>query len=657
MFFQIRKIVLWAKKTGLKPRVVDFEPGMLNVISGASRTGKSAIIPIIDYCLGSGKCAIPVKTIRDAVEWFGVVIETPEGQKLFARREPGIQQSTGDMMVREGREVDIPATPSRNATVDAVKLQLDQLAGLTALDFDVEGMDGRYRYRPSFRDLSAFTFQPQNIVANPNVLFYKSDTVEHREKLRTIFPYVLGAVSPSILAKRHELKQLRRDLRRKEQELDNVRRVSERWKAESLARVAEAKELGLLPPATPPPTSQSSAIALLREVAAASTTELNVTTESVGEAVAELGSLQNEESALSQDLSTLRRRHAEMSQLRSTATQYRDVLRIQQERLQLADWLQRHQGHDQSCPVCGSRLTKAEARLSDLLAALAGIEKTATQFDGIPASFDREFERVRLDMNELTERLRGVNIRRTALEQASEQARRRQYSLLMASRFLGRLEADLKTLESLGQDGDLEGEVRALRERASALEAEISEARVAQRMRNALSAINNNIGRLMPQLDSERPNDPVSLSETELTLKVLGGDRDDFLWEIGSGSNWLSYHVAAALALQQFFLTQPQSPVPSFVVFDQPSQVYFPQALARIDPDDSVIEPEWRDEDVTAVRKVFETIGQVSRSSGGRIQAIVLDHAGEQVWGNIENVHTVEDWHNGKTLVPAGWIG
>ena len=64
MYFQIRQIVLWPRKGGLEPRVVYFQPGTVNVITGASQTGKSAIVPIIDYCLGSGKCSIPVNVIR-----------------------------------------------------------------------------------------------------------------------------------------------------------------------------------------------------------------------------------------------------------------------------------------------------------------------------------------------------------------------------------------------------------------------------------------------------------------------------------------------------------------------------------------------------------------------------------------------------------------
>jgi hypothetical protein len=76
---------------------------------------------------------------------------------------------------------------------------LNDLSGLSNLSFEPGVIDAGYRTRTGFRDLVSFLFQPQNIIANPNVLFYKADTADHREKLRTIFPYVLGAVTPQIL--------------------------------------------------------------------------------------------------------------------------------------------------------------------------------------------------------------------------------------------------------------------------------------------------------------------------------------------------------------------------------------------------------------------------------------------------------------------------
>jgi hypothetical protein len=108
MKFVIRKVILWPKKRALQPRIIDFEPGVVNVITGASQTGKSALIPIVDYCLGAGKCAIPVGTIREVVEWFGVLIETAQGQLLLARREPGSQQATDEMYMSEGIAVTVP---------------------------------------------------------------------------------------------------------------------------------------------------------------------------------------------------------------------------------------------------------------------------------------------------------------------------------------------------------------------------------------------------------------------------------------------------------------------------------------------------------------------------------------------------------------------
>src|SRR5690606_23437086 len=101
MFFQIRSIVLWPRNPAFKPHRLRFELGNVNVISGASRTGKSAIIPIIDYCLGSGTCSIPVNTIRKHCEWFGVIVATDQGDKLLARREPGAQRGTDDMFLVE----------------------------------------------------------------------------------------------------------------------------------------------------------------------------------------------------------------------------------------------------------------------------------------------------------------------------------------------------------------------------------------------------------------------------------------------------------------------------------------------------------------------------------------------------------------------------
>ena len=193
-----------------------------------------------------------------------------------------------------------------------------------------------------------------------------------------------------------------------------------------------------------------------------------------------------------------------------------------------------------------------------------------------------------------------------------------------------------------------------LQERVRALQGQVAEADIQARVRRALAAVNLNAGRLLPLLDAEHPNNPISLSETELTVRVQSASREDFLWEIGSGSNWLSYHVAVSLALQTFFISQPACPVPAFVVFDQPSQVYFPKRLAERE-DDEIEEPRLRDQDVEAVRRIFNCMATAIEVTKRALQVIVLDHASDSVWKGLPLVHQVEDWRDGRALIPSAW--
>lgn len=656
MLFQIKEIVVWPKNLNFEPRRLPFALGALNIISGISRTGKSAIIPIIDYCLGSDKCTIPVNTIRDACSWFGIVVSTASGEKLFARREPGGQKATGDMFVLEAPEIQVPnRIEDKNASFEAVKRGLDELAGLTALDFDVEGSDAFFKGRPSFRDLAAFNFQPQNIVANPDVLFYKADTYDHREKLRTIFPYVLNAISPATLAKQHELSRLRKELRRKKHELSTVKDVSERWIAEIQSRASEARELGLISNVDIDQQTREHLVELLSSVVESTTSEASVTEETINEAIQELLHLQREEESVSLEVSRLRRRMAEMSTLKQSSQTYNGALEVQQDRLRISTWLKKHE-HTDDCPICGNHLNSTE-KLDQLYDSLIEIEKTAGDFKTIPASFDRELERVQQDLQSEVEKLRGIRIRRQSLERTSEEAKQRQYDSLRVSRFIGNLEQSLQTYARIGFDSELDREVAELNERVGALEKEIAEEEIKARTERALRAVSANAEKLMPSLDAERPNDPITLSIQDLTVKVEGIDREDYLWEIGSGSNWLSYHVAISLGLHQYFLSLKSTPIASFAVYDQPSQVYFPvKAARRTLSEDLTTEPEFTDEDIIAIRKIYRVMAEVVQSSNSRLQVIVLDHAADDVWGAIAGAHLVEEWRSGKKLIPTDWL-
>jgi hypothetical protein len=88
------------------------------------------------------------------------------------------------------------------------------------------------------------------------------------------------------------------------------------------------------------------------------------------------------------------------------------------------------------------------------------------------------------------------------------------------------------------------------------------------------------------------------------------------------------------------------------LIYDQPSQVYFPKGVHSEDVD----EGEWRDEDIEAVRKVFAAVSAETILAEGRLQVVLLDHAAQDVWNGIDNIHLVDEWRGGEKLVPLAWI-
>ena len=57
-----------------------------------------------------------------------------------------------------------------------------------------------------------------------------------------------------------------------------------------------------------------------------------------------------------------------------------------------------------------------------------------------------------------------------------------------------------------------------------------------------------------------------------------------------------------------------------------------------------------------ALQKAFHALSDSLTRAKRKLQIIVLDHAAETVWGKIAGVNPVEDWRNGKKLVPQDWF-
>lgn len=648
MKFIIKKIILWPKKEGFNYREVTFEENKVNIITGASRTGKSALIPIVDYCLGSDKCNIPVDKIRNACAWFGVLVQLENEQLLLCRREPGKQIITGDMFLLRAKEVKIPNQLTTNINVEQVKNILNELFGFSFLPLNPSNPKN-YSARPSYRDFMAFLFQPQNIVANADVLFYKADTIEHRQRLINLFPYSLGAITAETLAAQQELERLKKIRDRVQNDLNVIKNVSIEWQEEANGWLIQAKELGLIAAIPNESMKFEDKVEILSQILDKSYSDSFVESANVNAVSDSVASLQERERRVSSELFALQKRRTNIKSLKNSANQYESALSIQVQRLQISKWLKEQYDKEHVCPFCKSEHQHALEELNVLCQAIEKIENSANTMQTMPATFEREIQVLEKEIVLKTEELQAIQ-KRLVQEMGNKQNHAdKKYTLSSIQRFLGRIEETVKIYSRLGKNEELQNKLLELNSQIEQLKRLVNEAEIQGRISAALAYINQSIGEIIKRLDVENPDDPVSFIIKDLTIKVKSeSGRDDYLWEIGSASNWLAYHVAVILSFQKFFQNRKNLSIPNFLFIDQPSQVYFPQKS-----DGNI---EIKDEDKQAVKMIFETFSKFIRDNNYSTQIIVTEHADEDIWGGIQDSHLVEKWRGENKLVPVEWI-
>jgi hypothetical protein len=657
MKFQILRLIIWPKADRFAPQVIPFEPGMVNVITGSSRSGKSAIIPIIDYCLASSDCYIPIDTIRDHTSWYGVIVETASEQLLIARRVPIGPKVSNEYYVSRGTLVSIPEKiMGSNETNERVKFILNTLTSVPSFRLAAQDDPRPYQERLGFRDLMALVFQSQDIVANQNILFYKTHAHEHRERLRNWFPYILGAESIEVLAARQRLETVQKRLTQLNKEIDRVKKVSNSWMANMTGNLQLAQEYGLFADDVSKIKTPEGLLLAAKLVVEATPDYPKVTLDELQKASDAVLQLEKEDESLSDEISYLKKRLDDVRRLKIGLIDYGDVSRKRAERLQISQWLEEIALDVKGCPLCGSdEHNDSRTELTKISDAFRVAENEVIRTAEIPTSFAREEAAIKSQLEGSLAKRKALNKRLDMALKHDKHAQmhfQRRKNFFM---FIGHFKAFLETFQSLAEGGDFDDEMSTLENEKIALSKILDPNGVKRRIDFALDKIMQRVLKRLNTLDVEEKYRQVApnFSIKDLNLSVPSNDGHwHFLAEVGSASNWVSFHLALMCALQEYFQKDTESCVPSFVIFDQPSQVYFPKLKHDVGKDQ---DPKYEDEDVDAVKNIFTTLAKSVLESKGAWQCIVLDHADEGIYGGIDGVHEVQVWRNGKKLIPVEW--
>jgi hypothetical protein len=212
---QILEIVLYSR-SGAR-RVVNLRPGQVNIITGGSGTGKSALSEIVDYCLGRGSCEIPEGVIRDTVSWYAVRIQFPTDQLFIARENPITRghSTSYRVYIEQGDIVESPISPplTENTNLEGLRDLLTRKIGIAPnLNTPPLGQT-RQSLEANIRHALTFCYQQQTEIAAKDYLFHRQYEAHTTQDIKDTLPYFLGVIQEDRLAREQELVRRRRELR------------------------------------------------------------------------------------------------------------------------------------------------------------------------------------------------------------------------------------------------------------------------------------------------------------------------------------------------------------------------------------------------------------------------------------------------------------
>lgn len=646
MSFQVLDVVLFGHQG--KRRVLSLRPGEVNIITGASKTGKSALIQIVDYCLGSGSCDIPEGAIRRAVLWFGLRLQLQDGQIFLARRAPGpTAASSTEVHYTVAGELEIPEPVDLRQTtnVETLVRLLSRAAGIGANIHEPPLGQTRPPLAANLRHALSFVFQPQDEIIQRQHLFHGQSDNWIAQAIKDTIPYFLGAVDEEHVAKKEELRRLRERLRNRERRLAQMEAVRGQGLGKAAALLAEARDLGLVQGGDGPETWEN-AVALLRQ-AAQTSAEVQLKRLDTIPGGEEYERLQTERAQLNEAYrrakEELRAAHGLMSEERG----YSKEVGEQSARLKSIGVLPA--SHDQPlCPLCASPLAEQIPSVSEIEEA---VEETAQQLERVgrhSPQLQRVIDDLQRRVDDLKRRLTENREALTAVQASSDRLAQLRDATSRRALVLGRISLYLESLPEVQDSSTLRQDIAGIKTQIAALEAELSDERIAERLDSMLSLIGTKMTDWARRLQLEHSKYPLRLDLRRLNVVADTDDGPIPMDRMGSGENWVGYHLIAHLALHDWFVKK-RRPVPRFLFLDQPSQVYFPPEK---DIEGSMMElPE---DDRIAVARMFELVFDVVRSLAPGFQVIITEHADiAETWYQKA---IIERWRGGKKLVPVDWI-
>lgn len=618
-------------------RQLKFNLGRVNIVTGKSKSGKSVVGDIIDYCLGGRDCNIADGVVRENVSWFGLLLQFDNERVFVARANPGVgMQTTGDCYIETGKDIESPNKAEFVSNINYANVEevLSKRVGIEEnVNIPPEGQT-REPLKANIRHALFYCFQSQDEIAAKSHLFHKQAEAFVTQAIKDTLPFFLGAVNGQALELEAERKEKKREYTRISRALTDEKEIRGRSTTRGTALLSEAVSVGL---ASENAVDQTDFNALLDYLKGLQMVSVPVQESHLDN----LSQLQDEYQRLTEELRRIENDIKEAKEYQGYTDGYGDEVNHQVKRLESIGLFEKLNFEISKCPFCSATL---EAPLPSVDAMKASIQKLNASLGTISRErpkvqtyiIERETEAEIIRNNR-----QDVEAAIQAIYESKERLRNIRDLNIRRALVLGRISLWLESVEREADYSEYEEKLKILSEQLKALEDLLDRENIAERVQSALSKMQTDMTDWAKKLELEGQGNPYRIDLGKATV-VMDKDRPISLQQMGSGSNWVGVHLIAMFALHKYFILHNR-PVPGFLFLDQPSQVYFP-SMERKD----------ENKDLKAVGMIYDFIAECVSSMEGKLQVIIMDHA--QLDNESFTGHVIESWwEEDNNLVPLDW--
>lgn len=601
----------------------------LNIITGRSSTGKSAIINIFDYCMGAKRNNIPRGVISTSAKLYFLVLNVNNKFITLAREE---NKNSQGFIKFESTLMPINSFNDEYFSqeyfilLDEYIREIGSIFGMTISDIDTTEKEKlkTKKGHPSVRNMMPFMLQHQNLIANNQALFYRFDDSERRERVIEEFKIFLGLVNQDYFILMQRLDEIKTHIRRIEKSISSF----DQQLKTHLPYIEEQREkyLSITGQELFPNTKSEqllNAPALYRDMIEDYVPQINTESMSYQQTYENLKFRKNELlgkkrelvlklSDINSSIKTIENYRNKMSNVKPITHAYRQT---------------------SCCPFCGKPSDSTQNAENSLTKAINWLNKELRETPSLFKSYLPKRKELLDQISWLDNQIRVITQRITAIKEINSKLQKNRSLEEQASVILSNIQNELLWIIS-EKENNWEAEKNNYLQEKIQIEDYIKlHYNLNDRMLEIGETINNTINEIAPLFAFEYKPIKLEFDLQRFELYSVVEDEKVYLSSMGSGANWLYSHICLFLSLLKLFVKEKNCVIPPILFIDQPSQVYFPvQNDVQENFNAAALKGvENVDEDLSQVANLYSQIlkfiDEIYSQYGIKPQIIISDHA------------------------------